>query len=71
MSVCEYMGTVRKAPDTTCPPEPLVDVLCTFNDGSEPKIVARSWMYHDGSWAYEEIYGKITHWMPMPEPADD
>lgn len=53
-------------------PEPLVDVLCTFNDGGyEPKIVDRGWMFYDGSWPYEEIYGKATHWMPMPEPAED
>lgn len=53
-------------------PEPLVDVLCTFNDGGyKPKIVDRGWMYYDGSWLDEPIYGKVTHWMPMPEPAED
>lgn len=52
-------------------PEPLVDVLCTYDDGSSPKIVDRGWMFHSGEWTYEEIYGKVTHWMPMPEPAED
>lgn len=53
-------------------PEPLDTVLCTYNDGGyEPKIVATGWMYYDGSWSYEDIYGKVTHWMPMPEPAED
>lgn len=53
-------------------PEPLVDVLCTFNNGGYgPKIVDRGWMFHDGSWPYEKIYGKVTHWMPMPKPAED
>lgn len=52
-------------------PEPLKDVLCTFNNGRyEPKIVDRAWMFYDGSWPYEEIYGKVTHWMPLPEPAE-
>lgn len=53
-------------------PEPLKDVLCTFNNERyEQKIVDRTWMFHDGSWLYEEIYGKVTHWMPIPEPAED
>ena len=53
-------------------PECLVDVLCTYDDSSYgAKIVDIGWLFIDGSWSYEDIYGKVTHWMPMPKPAED
>lgn len=53
-------------------PKPLKDVFYTFNNGRYgPKIVDRAWMSYDGSWPYKELYGKVTNWMPMPEPAED
>ena len=51
-------------------PEPLVDVLCRYA-GYEKPIEDEGWMYADGSWTGEWMYGKVTHWMSMPEPVED
>lgn len=52
-------------------PEPFIYVLCTYNDGYEPNIVNIGCLFSGGSWLYEDTYGKVTHWMPMPKPAED
>lgn len=48
-------------------PEPLEDVLVCYAGG----IVGIDWVYHDMRFAYENIYGGVTHWMPLPEPPEE
>lgn len=47
-------------------PEKRKDVLCCFN--GIRKMVEISWMDSTRCFLYEDIYGKVTHWMPLPEP---
>lgn len=46
-------------------PEPLANILCYFANEHRTDI---SWMDHSGYFAFEESYGKVTHWMPLPPP---
>lgn len=45
-------------------PEPCVDVLALY-DGGRMDI---DWVDHEGRFGYESICGKVTHWMPLPDP---
>lgn len=44
-------------------PKPFKRVLCAHEDRS----VHIEAMYHDGTFYYDELYGTVTHWMPLPE----
>lgn len=52
-------------------PETRKDVLCFFQDKKE-KIsrIDISWINCVQCFLYEDIYGKVTHWMPLPDPPD-
>lgn len=45
-------------------PKPIDNVLVYHEDGT----IEIEWLYHAGDFAYEGIYGTVTHWMPLPEP---
>ena len=46
-------------------PERLVDVLLCYGDGS---IGIDCWFDGLGGFLLEDFHGKVTHWMPLPEP---
>lgn len=46
-------------------PEPTVEVLAFH---SPDRVIDFSWVYGDGSWAFERSRGLVTHWMPLPAP---
>lgn len=50
-------------------PENTMCVLVT--DGENMEITScrdGEWEYHDGYGNHYELYGGITHWMPLPTP---
>ena len=50
-------------------PKKREDVLCLFQDEQRKrKHIEISWMDSVGCFLYENIYGKVTHWMPLPYP---
>ena len=50
-------------------PEKYKDVLCFFQDKKrERNRIEISWVDSCGCFLYEDLYGKVTHWMPLPEP---
>lgn len=52
-------------------PEKRKDVLCFFQDGiMQRSIIEISWIDSFQRFMYEEIYGEVTHWMPLPEPPE-
>lgn len=53
-------------------PERYKEVLCLFrgNKGRGWKIDI-SWVDSTRFFLYEDLYGKVTHWMPLPEPPED
>ena len=58
-------------------PEPETDVL-TFSGGCIDIITYRynrrglvCFMFRDECGYWKETYGKITHWMPLPEPPEE
>ena len=46
-------------------PERLKEVLCYFEDDARIDI---SWIHSYTQFMYEDIFGKVTHWMPLPDP---
>ena len=50
-------------------PEERKDVLCLFQDKEgERNRVEISWIDSVRCFMYEDIFGKVTHWQPLPEP---
>lgn len=45
-------------------PEPCVDCLLFYNSGKIKLDIC----YYSGKFGLEGLYGKVTHWMPLPEP---
>lgn len=45
-------------------PEPLVEVLALYGDGS----IDIDWLDNDGDFFYSDLYDGVTHWMPLPQP---
>lgn len=45
-------------------PECLQNILVQYQNGN----IDIDNIYHDGSFNYEELYGKVIAWMPLPEP---
>jgi len=45
-------------------PRPAQHVLCLHEDRS----IHIEAMFPDGSFYYDELYGPVTHWMPLPKP---
>lgn len=41
-------------------------VLCAFNN----RKIEISWMNSEDHFMCEDIYGRVTHWMPLPEPPE-
>lgn len=49
-------------------PEERMDVLCLFQDKQRKrKRVEISWIDSVRCFLYEDIYGEVTRWMPLPE----
>ncbi|MGE4366504.1 DUF551 domain-containing protein [Thermomonas sp.] len=60
---------------TATEPPPLEDVLVTVcSDIDEEPYVLMAWRRHTdpGGWCYsgfdDEVHGRVTHWMPIPDP---
>ena len=47
-------------------PEWKVDVLVLYDSGK----IDINWADSVGEFMYENIYGRVTHWMPLPAPPD-
>lgn len=47
-------------------PEWRVDVLVLYDSGK----IDINWADSVGEFMYENIYGRVTHWMPLPAPPD-
>ena len=47
-----------------CLPEWQVDVLVLYDSGK----IDINWVDSVGEFMYENIYGRVTHWMPLPAP---
>lgn len=45
-------------------PEWQVDVLVLYDSGK----IDINWVDSVGEFMYENIYGRVTHWMPLPAP---
>ncbi|MBS4931781.1 MAG: hypothetical protein KH020_10760 [Clostridiales bacterium] len=45
-------------------PECLQDILVQYQNGN----IDIDNIYYSGSFNYEELYGKVIAWMPLPEP---
>lgn len=54
-------------------PERYNDVLCVFYDEERNrKRIDISWVDSTRCFLYEDVHGKVTHWMHLPElPKDD
>ena len=50
-------------------PEKQKDVLVVVND-SDDTYVDMDMLMRDGSWRFEHPNRVVTHWMPLPEPAN-
>lgn len=48
-------------------PEESTNVLVVHDGGR----VTIEWMLSSRKFLYEEIYGYVTHWMPLPEPPEE
>ena len=44
----------------------LEDVLVRYENGK----IAMNWVDSCGAFQFESIYGRVTHWMPLPAPPD-
>lgn len=50
-------------------PDKRKDVLCLFQDEQRKiKRIEISWIDSVGLFLYEDIFGQVTHWIPLPEP---
>lgn len=47
-------------------PECCKDVLAYYENGK----IDIDWVDSISCWCYENIFGSVTHWMPLPEPPD-
>lgn len=47
-------------------PKPFECVIVCYANRS----VHLAWVYTNGKWLFEERYGSVTHWMPLPAPPD-
>ena len=54
ISVKERQPTVRE------------DVLVLYANGR----IAIDWIHFTGDYSFEEMYGRVTHWMPLPKPPE-
>lgn len=61
-----FIQAQRWIPRFNRTPEPGKDVLCAFKN----RHIEISWMKSEGYFLYEDIYGRVTHWMPLPEPPE-
>ena len=53
-------------------PEERRDVLCIFQDKERHRRrIEISWVDSARCFLFEDIYGQVTHWMPLPEPPKD
>lgn len=48
-------------------PEPNQDVLAIHSEG----IIDINFLDHYTGFLFENLYGEITHWMPLPEPPEE
>ena len=49
-----------------CLPEWQADVLVRYANGK----IDISWVDSVGAFQFETLYGRVTHWMPLPTPPD-
>ena len=47
-------------------PEFLKDVLVRYSNDK----IDIDWQGHSRTFQYEDIYGRVTHWMPLPAPPE-
>lgn len=47
-------------------PKPLTDVIAYFRNGN----IEFACIDFGGRWLFSDIYGPVTHWMPLPAPPD-
>lgn len=49
-------------------PEPGVNVLA-LHRGYDKSTIKIEWLtFSGGAWIFDKAYGRVTHWMPLPEP---
>lgn len=71
-----FVNSIENAPTITAPnewvsakerlPKPFECVIVCYANRS----VHLAWVYTNGKWLFEERYGSVTHWMPLPAPPD-
>lgn len=72
----ELIGCIEDTPTLTppnewvnrdeCLPEWKADVLVRYANGK----IDISWVDSVGAFQFECLYGRVTHWMPLPAPPD-
>ena len=73
----DFIAAIQKWPTLTQPNEWISvgdrlpgqwnNVIAFYDSG----VIRQSWVNGNNEWLFADIYGVVTHWMPLPNPPAD